>query len=149
MKPQAPRPWTVERHVGHVVEIRVNFLEAVEDVKRFTNDIVKVAGPTGDSVLIVDLRTPVVFTADVAEGVAALMTRANRVRKKTGILLADEHAVFAMQLSRLVRKVGDPNRQTFYDPAQMLAWLSDALTSEEQRRAKAFLGAHKALDSAG
>jgi len=149
MKPQAEKPWTVERRVGNLVEIRVNHLPSLEEVRRFSNEIVKQAGPAGESVLVVDLRPPIIFAPDVADGVIGLMTRANRVRKKTGILLADEHAVFGMQLTRLVRKVGDPNRQTFYNPVQMLTWLADVLTPDETRRAHAFIGVHRALDSAG
>jgi hypothetical protein len=149
MKPNVQRPWTVERRVGYLVEIRVNHLDSLDEVRRFTNEIVKVAGPSGECVLVVDLRTPVIFAPDVADGVIALMTRANRVRKKTGILLADEHAVFGMQLARLVRKVGDPNRQTFYNPVQMLTWLADVVTPDEAKRAHGFIGVHRALDSAG
>jgi hypothetical protein len=128
--------------------MRVNRLDSTEEVKRFSNAIVKVGTATPDAVFIVDLRTPIIFAQPIATAIAELMTRANRVRRKTAILLAGEHAVFSMQLSRLVRQVGDPKRQTFVDPEDLLAWLSDALTEEEAKRANTFIGLHKGLSTA-
>ena len=148
MKAKEQRSWTVEKVVGHLVEIRVNRLDSIEEVKRFSDAIQRTAAATPDAILIVDLRTPVVFPQPVTSAVADLMTRANKVRKKTAILLAGEHAVFSMQLGRLVRQVGDPKRQTFNDPDEMLAWLADVLTDAEKKRAKEFTGSHKGLSTA-
>jgi hypothetical protein len=148
MKPKEERPWTVEKTVGHLLEMRVNRLQSTDDVKRFADAIVKLAGQTLDAVFIVDLRAPVVFSQVVATALIELMTRANRVRRKTAILYAPEHAVFGMQLTRLVKQVGDPKRQTFTDPEEMLVWLADALTDPEMKRAKTFVGAHKGLSTA-
>lgn len=148
MKPKEQKPWTVERNVGHLLEMRVYRFDTVDEVKRFSDAIVRMASATPDAVFIVDLRTPVVFTQAVTTAVAEMMTRANRVRKKTAILLAGEHAVFSMQLGRLVRQVGDPGRQTFTDPDEMLAWVSDVLTDAEKKRAIAFVGSHKRLSTA-
>jgi len=134
--------------VGHLIEVRVNRLDSVDEVKRFSDAIVRMAGSLADAILVVDLRTPTVFAQPVASAVIELMTRANKVRRKTGILLAPEHAVFSMQLGRLVRQVGDPNRQTFTDPEAMLSWLVDAFTEAERKRAKDFIGQHKGLSSA-
>jgi hypothetical protein len=148
MKKDAVRPWGVDRVIGHLVEIRVNRLDSIEEVKRFADGIVKAGSVTADAVLLVDLRTPTVFTQPVAAAVTDLMTRANKVRRKTAILLAPEHAVFSMQLGRLVRQVGDPNRQTFTEPESLLTWLADALTEAERKRAREFVGQYKGLSSA-
>lgn len=148
MKGKDQKPWTVERTVGHLLEIRVNRFDSVEEVKRFSDAIVKLASTTPDAVFVVDLRTPFIFAQPVANAVIEMMTRANRVRQKTAILLAPEHAVFSMQMTRLVRQVGDPKRQTFTDPEEMLSWLGDVLTEMEAKRAKTFIGAHKGLSTA-
>ena len=148
MKAKEQKPWTVERTVGHLVEIRVNRLDSTDEVKRFSDAIVKLGSTTPDAVFLVDLRTPVIFAQPVASAVIELMTKANRVRKKTAILLAGEHAVFSMQLARLVKQVGDPKRQTFTDPNELLEWLTDSLTEPETKRAKTFIGAYKGLSSA-
>jgi hypothetical protein len=76
------------------------------------------------------------------------MTRANKVRRKTAIILAGEHAVFSMQLGRLVRQVGDLKRQTFTDVEDALVWLGDSLTDAEKKRANTFLGPSKGLSTA-
>lgn len=148
MNAKEKRPWTVEKVVGHLVEIRVNRLDTVEEVKRFSDAIVRTASITPDAVLIVDLRTPTIFPQPVAAAVIELMTRTNKVRRKTAMLLASEHAVFSMQLGRLVRAVGDPKRQTFTDPGEMLEWIADSLTDAELKRAREFTGAHKGLSTA-
>jgi anti-anti-sigma regulatory factor len=90
MKAKEQRSWTVEKVVGHLVEIRVNRLDSIEEVKRFSEAIQRTAASTPDAVLIVDLRTPVVFPQPVTSAVVELMTKANKVRKKTAILLAGE-----------------------------------------------------------
>jgi len=142
MKGKEQRSWTVDKVVGNLVEIRVNRLDSIDDVKRFSDAIVKTAGATPDAILIVDLRTPVVFPQAVTNAVIDLMTRANKVRRKTAILLAGEHAVFSMQLGRLVRQVGDPKRQTFSDPDDMLNWIADSLSDAEKKRAREFSAQH-------
>ena len=148
MKGNEQKPWTVERTVGHLLEMRVNRLDSTDEVKRFADAIVKLGSQTPEAVFIVDLRTPTIFSQPVASALIQLMTRANRVRAKTAILFAPEHAVFGMQLTRLVRQVGDPNRQTFTNPDEMLEWLADVLTEMEKKRAKAFVGAYKGLSTA-
>lgn len=142
------RSWTVEKVVGHLVEIKVNRLDTVEEVKKFSDAIVRVGASTPEAVLLVDLRTPVVFPQPVAAAVSELMTRTNKVRRKTAIMLAGEHAVFSMQLGRLVRQVGDPKRQTFNDVQDALTWLGDSLTDAEKKRATTFLGPNRGLSTA-
>lgn len=148
MKTNEQRSWTVEKVVGRLVEIRVLRLDTIEEVKRFSDAIQRAASLTHDAILIVDLRTPVVFPQPVTSAVIELMTRANKVRRKTAILVAGDHAVFSMQLGRLVRQVGDPKRQTFNDPDEMLAWLGDGLTDAEKKRAKAFTSPYKGISTA-
>ena len=142
------RSWTVDKAVGHLVEIRVTRLDTVEEVKKFADSIVRVAASTPDAVLVVDLRTPVIFPQTVAAALIDLMTRANKVRRKTAILLAGEHAVFSMQLGRLVRQAGDPKRMTFNDVESLLAWIADSLTDAEMKRAKQFVGPNLGLGAA-
>jgi hypothetical protein len=148
MKTKEQRSWSVEKVVGHLVEIRVTRLDSVEEVKKFSDSIVRISASTPAAVLIVDLRTPVVFPQPVAAAVIDLMTRANKVRQKTAIMLEGGHAVFSMQFGRLVRAVGDPKRQTFTDVDEALAWLGDSLADAEKKRAKTFLGANKGLSTA-
>ena len=148
MKTKEQRAWTVEKVVGHLVEIRANRLDTIEDVKKFSDAIMRTGASTPDAVLLVDLRTPVVFPQPVAAAVSELMTRANKVRRKTAIMLAGEHAVFSMQLGRLVRQVGDPKRQTFTDVDEALNWLGDSLTDAEKKRARTFLGPNVGLSTA-
>lgn len=148
MKPNEQKSWTIERTVGHLIEMRVHRLQSTDEVKKFADAIIKAGSQVPDAVFVVDLRYPVVFSQGVAAAVIQLMTRANRVRRKTAILLAPDHAVFGMQFGRLVREVGDPQRQTFTEPEPLFAWLSDALTDVELKRAKAFIGAHKGLSTA-
>jgi hypothetical protein len=131
-------PWTVEKVAGRLIQIRVNGLDSPYEVQRFSEAIQKAAAATRDAVLIVDLRTPIVFEEAVANAVIELMTKANNVRTKTAILLAADHKLFGLQLRRLARQAGDPQRQTFEDPDEMLSWIGDALNTVEKRHAKEF-----------
>jgi hypothetical protein len=133
------RAWTVERLAGRVVEIFVRQLESRFEVERFSYAIYELAVQTTDAIAIVDLRTPVVFSDDVATAVIDLMVLANSVRKKTAILLSNEHAVFGLQLGRLAKQAGDPNRRTFIDPAALISWLDADLTAPEKARVREFL----------
>jgi hypothetical protein len=137
MYPQ--RPWTVEKHAGRVVEIFVRHLESRFEVERFSQAIYNLAVKTTDAILIVDLRTPKVFSDDVATAVIDLMVRVNAVRKKTAILFSNEHAVFGLQLGRLTKQAGDPNRRTFLDPTALLDWLDEDLSPAEKARVREFL----------
>jgi hypothetical protein len=92
-----------------------------------------------NAVLIVDLRTPLIFSDAVGNAVIQLMSRVNKVRRKTAILVASEHALFSLQLRRLVREVGDPARQAFSDPASALGWLAGDLDDAEKARAREFV----------
>lgn len=133
------RPWTVEKFAGRVVEIFVRRLESKFEVERFSQAIYELAVHTSDAVLIVDLRTPVVFSDGVATAVVDLMVRANSVRKKTAILLSNQHAVFGLQLGRLAKQAGDPKRRTFTDPGALMSWLDEDLTLTEKVRVREFL----------
>jgi len=131
--------WTVERNEGHLIEIFVHTLESTEEVKAFSQAIYDVASRTTDAILVVDLRTPVVFPEPVAKAVLELMVRANSVRKKTAILLSNEHAIFGLQLTRLAKQAGDPKRQTFTSPAGLIAWLDAELSTREKARLRSFV----------
>jgi hypothetical protein len=132
-------PWTVEKRVGSVVEIFVRTLDTTTEVRRFSQAIYDTAVKTPGALLIVDLRTPVVFSDEVASAVMDLMVRANSVRKKTAILLSNQRAIFGLQLGRLVKDVGARERQTFTDTAALLKWLGKDLSPVEKDRVRAFL----------
>ena len=132
-------PWTVERNEGRLVEIYVHSLESTEEVRAFSQAIYDVAIQTPDAILVVDLRTPVVFPEPVAKAVVELMVRANSVRKKTAVLLSNERAIFAMQLVRLAKQAGDPKRRTFTAPGELVAWLEADLSARERARLRSFV----------
>jgi hypothetical protein len=133
------QPWTVEKLTGRVVEIFVRRLESKFEVGRFSQAIYDLAVKTRGAILVVDLRTPVVFPTDVANAVIDLMVRVNAVREKTAILLSSEHAIFGLQLGRLAKQAGDPKRRTFTDPVPLIAWLDEVLSNEERARIREFL----------
>ena len=132
-------PWTVRKYVGRVVEVFVRNLPSRFEVARFSQAIYDAAVGTTDAILIVDLRTPVIFSDDVASAVVDLMVRANAVRKKTAILLARDHAVFGLQLGRLAKEASDSKRQLFYEPRTLFAWLDKDVDFKERARIRTFL----------
>jgi hypothetical protein len=121
------------------MEICVRRLDSTSEVGRFSQAIHALGAKVPHAIAIVDLRTPIVFSDEVASAVADLMTRATTVRKRTAILLSNRHAVLGLQLGRIARQVGDPTRRNFTDPAALLAWLETDLSPHEIARARAFL----------
>ena len=133
------RAWTVERNEGRLVEIHVHSLQSTEEVRALSQAIYDVAIQTPDAILVVDVRTPVVFPEPVAKAVLEMMVRVNTVRKKTAVLLSNERAIFAMQLVRLAKQAGDPKRRTFTTPSDLVAWLEDELSARERARLRSFV----------
>ncbi len=130
----------VENVVGKLIEIHVKSLANMEEMRQFAAQVVDIVGRTpGRPITIVDLRTPSIFAPDVAEALEDMLKRVNPKIERTGVLLAREHAVFSLQLERIVREAWNPSRRTFRDPEQLKTWLHDALTAAELARLEKFL----------
>ena len=131
----------IEQSVGKLLEIQVANLASLEEMNQFRTQVMEaVVHAPGKAVAVVDLRQPRIFAPEVASALEEMLKRANPKIDRSAVLLARDHAVFSLQLERIIRDAGNPSRRTFRDADQLKAWLKDALTVPEQVRLDRFLG---------
>jgi hypothetical protein len=131
----------VENKIGRLLEVHVTNLANMEEMGQFRMSILQgVSGTAGKTVAVVDLRQPRIFAPEVATALEQMLEKANPKIERSAVLLAREHAVFSLQLERIVREAANPSRRTFRDSDQLQTWLKDLLTPAEQNRLGRFLG---------
>jgi hypothetical protein len=116
------------------------WLGDTDDVARFQRMMLEAFASAGpQSVICADWRRALVFAPDVSDALLALLRRGNRELRRSAVLLSASDATFALQVERLVREAGNPNRRTFRGADPLLAWLGEVLAPAERERASAFL----------
>jgi hypothetical protein len=131
--------FTVDCKVGRLVEARLFQLQSADEVSIFQaamRDGFRKAGPK--SVICADWRPAGVLSPEVAEGIIGLLRVGNAFFERSAILLAQDQALFGMQVERVVREARNPSRRTFRDSLKMRKWLAEVLDAEEVRRMNDF-----------
>jgi hypothetical protein len=129
----------VEASSGRLVEIHVTNLASLEEMGQFKKEVMDAVLHATKAIVVVDLRQPRIFAPEVATALEEMLKRANPKIERSAVLLARDHAIFSLQLERIIREAGNPSRRTFRDPEQLKAWLKDALSIAEQVRLDHFL----------
>lgn len=133
--------FTVEHHVGRLIETRTSRLSSLGEVADFGarfRDIVATL-PAEQVVICGDYRNMHIFSPDVAERFVAMLTAANPRVERSAILCSPDHATALLQIERTVKQAASSSRRTFRDAAELTAWLGDVLTNDERARVAAFL----------
>ncbi len=126
--------------IGKLVLIHVTTLTSVEEVASFQSEVMHfVDDAPGKAVVVVDLRTPRVFAPEVATALEDMLKRANPRIQRSAVILAKEHAVFSLQLERLIREARNPARRTFRSSAEAAEWLRECLNARESDSLEDFL----------
>jgi hypothetical protein len=99
-------------------------------------DAFRRAGPK--SVICADWRAASLLAPDVADALIGLLRVGNAYFERSAILLAQDQALFGMQVERVVREAGSSTRRTFRDPMKMRRWLAEVLDADEIRRMNEF-----------
>jgi hypothetical protein len=134
--------FTVEHHVGRLIETRTAQLASLDEVAQFGGRFREIAGrlPAQQQVVICgDYRGMRILSPDVAEKFVAMLTAANPRVQRSAILCSADHATALLQIERTVRQAANPSRRTFRDAGELAAWLGELLTAEERARVAAFL----------
>jgi hypothetical protein len=135
-------PYSVETHVGRLIEGRVFRLSAAEDVDEYIGVLANAVealphGSTG--VLIADHRPAEIYPQPVTDRLVQMFQVMNKRLERVAIVTGVEKATLYMQLRRIVRAAHYDARQVFQDTPPALQHLSAALTPEELERAREFL----------
>lgn len=135
------RMFTVEHHVGRLIETRTSQLSSLGEVADFGARFREVATrlPTEQVVICGDYRGMRIFSPDVAERFVAMLTAANPRVERSAILCSPDHATALLQIERTVNQAANPSRRTFRDAGELAAWLGEVLTADERARVAAFL----------
>jgi hypothetical protein len=132
----------VANDVGKLVEIHVTNLAGMDEMELFRAAVMEaVDHARGKAVVVVDLRLPRVFAPEVATALEQMLKRANPKILRSAVLLAREHAIFSLQLERIIREAGNAQRRSFRDAESLEQWLHDVLAPREEARLQNFLTA--------
>lgn len=132
--------WTVQRNVGRLFEARIESLQTREQVSAFGDECRRLMKRAGQPVVVcADYRAVHVFSPVAAEALKELLRDLNPLIERSGLLVAPDHAINLMQMSRVARESGT-QRRTFVDKAPLREWLDEVLTPAEQARLTQFLG---------
>ncbi len=126
--------------IGKLVLIHVTSLSSIEEVGSFQSEVMHfVNDAPGKAIIVVDLRTPRVFAPEVAAALEEMLKRANPRIQRSAVLLAKEHAVFSLQLERIIREARNPARRTFRNTEDAAEWLRECLNGREAEQLEVFL----------
>jgi hypothetical protein len=127
-------------NVGRLIEGRLLWLSDAADVAQFQSLMAESFAKAGpEAIICADWRRAVVFPPQASEALIELLRRGNRQLLRSAVLLPAADATFGLQVERLFREAGNPNRRSFRAVEPLLAWLGDVLTPAERARAGAFL----------
>jgi len=129
----------VARKVGRLIELRPEPLYSVDLVAALGNAAKAVMRGVGtECVFCMDWRRLRLFAPEVADALAALMKGGNARFLRSAVLIGD-NATFGLQVERVIKAANNPSRRAFRDVNELLAWLGEVTTPEENGRARQFL----------
>src|SRR5579885_1245838 len=98
----------VNHHVGRLIETRVKALASPEEVAQLGERFSDVASSMPQRQLVVcgDYRGLRVFSPEVAERFAEMLSRENARVERSAILCSPEHATSLLQIERTVKQAG-------------------------------------------
>jgi hypothetical protein len=134
---------TCSINIGRLLEIDVAAgYQRVEDVDAMIGMIGQTLATIpepGRGVIAADWRHCKVFTKDVADRAARMLSATNTRVERSGILLKPDQPTSVLQVFRLVKEAESSHRRLFTDAHQMMEWLSEVLDERERERLNAFI----------
>jgi hypothetical protein len=133
--------FSVENRVGRLVESVLRSPLTETELEAFDRaGGVVVTAIRGQRAVCSDLTGIGVLSPSVSERLIEVLKRRHGGALARSAFLLPPRAIVTMQIDRIVRATGNPNRRTFQDRAQLIEWLSESLTSAECGRLREFLG---------
>lgn len=130
--------YRVVHEVGRLVEIAIWSPVSREEAVQWGREHDAVVNGVGEPyVCFVDLRGGSVFPPDVVEAYVSVM-KAEQELLRTATMLP-QSPVVALQIGRMIREAGHPQRRAFEEPAALSAWLGELLGPMERVRLRKLL----------
>jgi hypothetical protein len=131
--------YTIENRVGRLVELRVESPVTFEELGEFHDTFAKVCKPlVGQVAVCTDFTGATVFSQEVTQRWTSIIKQDAPIVQRNAVLVG-EGAVFSMQIERIIRQAGYPNRKAFLSPTDLSAWLGEILTARERARLESYL----------
>jgi hypothetical protein len=132
--------FTTEIRVGRLYEHRLGTLSAEEDFAALRHKGQQVIQTCARPVVVcADYRGVTFVKADLVAPFIEFLRGVSPKVERSAVLLAKDHAIFTLQMKRMVREAQAAQRRTFDDPLAAEAWLGGVLDEQERGRLKVFL----------
>ncbi|MFV8750268.1 hypothetical protein ACNOYE_06930 [Nannocystaceae bacterium ST9] len=132
--------YRVAHEIGRLVEIAIWTPVSIAETERWGADHDRVIEGVGQPyVCFVDLRGAKLFPQEVVEAYVSTM-RAEQQLVRTATLLPESPLV-ALQIGRMIRQAGHPQRRAFELADEATAWLSEVLDPRERARLRSIVDA--------
>jgi len=131
--------FTYECRVGRLVEIRLGSPLSIRDIEEMARRArALLFARTERVVCAVDMRELSVLAPEVTDAVLSSLRSASDRVERTGVLLPMGSQALALQIERLHREAGNPNRRTFRASSDLVRFLADVVSLQERARLVAF-----------
>lgn len=133
--------YTVERHVGRLVESAMRARVTREDIESVKVTMAELARSLeGPCVVIADYRATKFLLEEDAVQFTQMLRSYNDIIERSAIVVSATSAVGVLQMERMTRETQHPSRRAFRDPHEAAAWLDEVLTPAERARLRVALG---------
>ena len=132
--------FTVERHVGRVIEARVFSLRTAADVDAYAAALrtAIVHAPQPRIFICADHRAVHIYPPEAAARLVEMFTALNPRLENAGLLVSPTNAILVMQIERIVREAADSKRRVFTRAADWYTFLAEKMTDDERARLRTF-----------
>lgn len=131
-----------EMRVGRLLEVRALLPIRLEEIPALTTSIGEIFRRCPTSVVaILDARSYGVEPPVATDQFIATIKRDNPRIERSAFLVEPHQSLVGLQLERMIREAGNPNRRLFRSAREAVAFLEPVLTEEERVRLDGFLAA--------
>ncbi|MEW5847678.1 MAG: hypothetical protein AB2A00_02650 [Myxococcota bacterium] len=125
---------------GRVITIRSISPISMDDVAQLGPALFGFIKAIGTRVVaLVDLRQCGVVPTEVAEQFIQMLKKDNPVMERSAFLLDSGQATLGLQVERIIREAGNPNRRSFRTATEAVTFVSEVVTPEERAAVQAFV----------
>lgn len=128
--------WTVTNPTGRLITVVWASMRNVEEVQAYRKEVMALILTVGRPVVCCDWTQCNVMPPDVATETFAILSSSNPHAERVALLLSPDRATFNLQAERLVRDAKNPQRRTFRERSELLAWVGEVLNKAELRAAE-------------
>jgi hypothetical protein len=134
---------TAKLEAGRLLEIRITeALRSAADVDAlFASIDLALAGIEAGQrhVTVADWRFCPLMSPEAAQRFAQRIAGYNGRTERSAALARQDAPVTVLQFVRVIREAGLPDRKLFFDEGELITWVGEVLTADEQQRLRDFL----------